>query len=138
MSRLLLPTDKCTWCWAPGAYRNCVHGRAPYECPEHGRWTDLNLVTRGKRAVVKCAHYGSACVVLYADPIADLAEIGSYTVQFAQLGVGQEVYTLPPRQHVCPHDVFDRLVGEMRKGVRPSQNRVPSPQLDTTKPGEAL
>lgn len=132
----MLPTDKCSWCWAPGAYRNCVHGLPPVDCPTHGRWTDLNLVARGRRAAVKCIHLGTAFVVLWVNPISDNKSHGSYLVQFAMLGVGSELYTIEPMTMTCPHSVFDKLVGEMREGKRPSVNRVPSPDTKTTQPGE--
>lgn len=140
----ILPTDKCTWCHKPGAYKDgtgCVHGQPPVDCKEHGRLTDLNLVARGRRAVVKCAHYGNACVVLYADPIGDDKEHGSYTVVFIIQrgdGVGGERYTIPPQSHQCPHEIFDTLVREMRGGVRPHPSRVPDPSTRTAKPGEEL
>lgn len=100
-------------------------------CAVHSRYTDINLVARGRRAVVKCAHYGTATVVLYADPSADDDMWGTYTLQFAMQGVGQELYLIPPRQGVCPHAAFDSLVRDMRDGARPSRERVNGPQ-----PGE--
>lgn len=104
----------------------------------HGRWTDLNLVVRGKRAVIKCTHVGNVFVVLYADPISDLADVGSYTVQFGEVGRGSEVYTIPHHRYQCPHEVYDKLVAGMQLGQRPDANRVPQPQDQTTTPGTEL
>lgn len=100
--------------------------------------TDLNLVARGKRAVIKCAHYGNAFVALYADPIGDDKEHGTYTVQFAMVGVGSEIYTIPARAGQCPHQVFDRLTVEMATGARPSHNRVPDAGTRSAEPGQEL
>lgn len=133
--------QRCHWCNSPGPYiegSKCVHPPPPSECQFHGRWTDLNLVTRGRRAVIKCAHYGQAWVVLFADPIADDQSFGTYTLQFAMVGVGQEQYTIKSRQHLCPHFVFDKLVAEMYAGARPSANRVPPPESQIVEPGKGL
>lgn len=137
---ILLPTDKCNWCGAPGAYMSgtrCMHD-PPVTCPVHGKWTDINLVARGRRAVVKCSHYGEGGVVLYADPIRDADMYGSYSLQFYWPGLGSEMYTIPPQRAICPHESFDALVRDMRAGARPSPNRVPQPQNQTTTPGESL
>lgn len=138
---LLVRPGGCHWCLRPGPYAEgttCTHGQPPVGCAIHGALTDLNLVARGRRAVVKCAHHGSAFVALYADPIGDDKERGSYTVHFAMSGVGSEVYQIPAQRHQCPHEVFDRLVGEMRAGIRPSQNRVPNPATRVAPPGQEL
>jgi hypothetical protein len=129
---------KCHWCLQPGTYRNCQHGEPPRDCPIHGRWTDLSLVARGRHAIIKCVHYGNAWVALWACPIADDKEYGTYKVQFAMVGVGQELYTIPPLQGTCPHDAFDRLVDSMLAGARPSANRIPDPTTRVARPGESL
>jgi len=140
----LLPTDRCKWCDRPGSYQagtKCSHAagvESVQACSVHRRWADINLVTRGRRAVVKCRHLGNAAVVLWADPIADDAEVGTYTVQFAAIGHGQEMYTIPPHKGTCPHFIFDRLVADMLAGARPSPNRVPPPESKIAKPGESL
>jgi hypothetical protein len=131
----------CTWCQSGRIYDDgtrCQHGEPPVDCKTHGRWTDLNLVARGRRAVIKCTHYGNAWVVLFADPIGDDKEYGTYTLQFAMVGVGQERYVIRSRSHVCPHFVYDKLVAEMRAGARPSQNRVPPIEGDVAEPGKEL
>lgn len=141
MSRLFLPTDKCTWCHRPGAYKDgtgCVHSLPPVDCKEHGKLTDINLVARGRRAVVKCTHYDNAYVVLYADPIGDDKEYGSYTIAFSMRGVGSEVYTILPHMGECPHKIYDMLVSEMRAGARPHPSRVGDPSTRIAKPGEEL
>lgn len=135
------PSDRCLWCSRPGIYKDgtqCKHGTPPKMCKMHGRWTDLNLVARGRRAVVKCTHYGNAFVVLFADPIADDKAFGTYSIQFGMLGVGSELYTVPPQQYECPHYVYDSLVKDMRKGARPSINRIPDPVKRRTTPGQGL
>lgn len=141
MSRLFLPTDRCKWCHRPGAYKDgtgCTHPVPPIECPVHGRYTDINLVSRGRPAVVKCTHHGNAYVVLYADPIADAKEWGTYSIVFHVVGVGTEQYTIEPKSLQCPHKVFDTLVLEMRAGARPHPNRVGDPSTRIAKPGEEL
>lgn len=132
---------RCLWCDRLGPYNEgslCRHPPPNNECSVHGRWTDINLVTRGRRAVVKCAHYGQAWVVLFADPIADDKDRGTYTLQFAMVGVGQEQYTIEAKKLLCPHHIFDKLVAEMREGARPSANRVPPPESQVVDPGKEL
>lgn len=131
----------CAWCRALAPYNegtHCAHGLPPVGCPTHGRWTDLNLVARGRRAVIKCTHYGGAWVVLFANPIADDKQFGTYTIQFAMTGVGQERYDIGPATKTCPHMVYDQLVREMRTGARPSVNRIPKIEGQITEPGKEL
>lgn len=136
-----LLAQRCQWCRAPAPYNEgtrCYHPVPPVECRVHGKQTDLNLVARGRRAVVKCTHYGNAWVVLFADPIDDEKEHGTYTIQFAMVGAGQEVYKIPPLRGQCPHEVYDKLVREMQGGARPSANRIPDPSTRSTQPGKEL
>lgn len=132
---------RCMWCLRHAVYTDgtgCQHGPPPRECAVHGKWTDLNLVARGRRAVIKCTHYGNAWVALYSNPIADDREHGSYTIQFAMVGVGQEQYNIEAGRVTCPHFVYDALVVDMRSGARPSANRIPDITTRIVKPGEGL
>lgn len=128
----LLPTDKCKWCGRPGAYMagtKCISAnREVLACPTHQRWTDPNLVARGRRCAVKCAHYMQGAVVLWANPSADDDPWISYMIQFYWPGLGEEQYTIVHGQGTCPHATFDSFVLEMRKGVRPNPSHVPPVQ----------
>lgn len=138
---MIFADRRCMWCDGHAVYTDgtgCQHGPPPVACTIHGGWTDLNLVSRGRRAVIKCTHHGGAWVVLYANPVGDDKEHGSYTIQFAMMGVGQEQYNIGPRLATCPHRVYDKLVEDMRGGARPSANRVPDPQTQTTDAGKEL
>lgn len=131
----------CTWCARRRVYDDgtrCAHGPPPVDCLVHGGLTDLNLVARGRRAVVKCTHYGNAWVVMYADPIADDKEHGSYTLVFTMLGVGHEQYGVLALGGTCPHYAYDQLVAEMRSGARPNASRIPDPGQARTQPGKEL
>lgn len=109
-----------------------------HECTVHARWTDLNLIARGRRAAIKCVHYGEGAVVLWADPSDDVSMWFTYTLQFYWPGIGQELYTVPPQHGVCPHESFDELVKDMLGGARPHPNRVPPAESRKAKPGESL
>lgn len=133
--------QRCAWCDKTGPYNEgtrCAHGAPPVECRIHGLLTDLNLVARGRHAVIKCTHYGKGWVALWAEPIADDKEHGAYVVQFVVVGVGQERYRIAPQTATCPHAVYDQLVREMRAGARPSINRIPSIETRIAEPGKEL
>lgn len=133
--------QRCKWCNAPAPYNEgtrCQHGSPPRECRIHGSLTDLNLVARGRHAVIKCTHHGQGWVVLWATPIGDDREHGSYVVQFVMVGVGQERYKIEPQKGTCPHAVYDQLVREMRAGARPSVNRIPGIETRIAQPGKEL
>lgn len=131
----------CTWCARGSIYADgtgCAHGAPPADCLIHGGATDLNLVARGRRAVIKCTHYANSWVVMYADPIGDDKDWSSYTIVFTVLGVGHEQYQVGAQRQTCPHYVYDSLVEDMRNGARPHPSRVPDPGQTRTTPGKEL
>lgn len=137
----IIANRRCMWCLHHAVYTGgtgCQHGAPPVECRVHGPLTDLNLVARGRHAVIKCTHYGQGWVALWAAPIADDKDHGSYVVQFVMVGVGQERYKIEPKKGTCPHAAYDQLVREMRAGARPSASRIPGIETRIATPGKEL